>query len=243
MTSQEAKAILSLYRPDTRDAEDPEIIEAMGVARRDPELGRWFNQHQAFQAAMQAKLREIKVPEHLKAALLSQQRIIRPSVWWQRPVWIAAAAAIMLLLTLVPTWRRPTVHNRLRDYQETMVSRVLLQYRMDLETNDMSQLRKYVATKGAPADYELTRGLAKLQLTGGAALSWRTNPISMVCFDRGDKQMVFLFVMKRSALPDPPGEIPKVVRISDYLTASWTRGDKTYVLAGPEEPDFARKYF
>jgi len=23
---------------------------------------------------------------------------------------------------------------------------------------------------------------------------------------------------------------------------SWTRGDNTYVLAGPEEPDFAKKY-
>jgi len=242
MNSHEAKASLLLYRPGTRDADDPEIVEAMDVARRDPELGQWFNQHQEFQSAMQAKLRQVEVPEHLKAALLARPRIIRQPAWWQQPAWIAAAAAIVLLLTLLPNWRRPAVPDRFHNFQETMVSKALLQYRMDLETNDMSQLRQFVAAKGAPADYLVPEGLGKLKLTGGAGLTWRTNPATMVCFERGDKQMVFLFVIKRSAVPDPPPENPKVLRISEYLTVSWTRDDKVYLLAGPEEAGFADKY-
>jgi len=68
---KEAKAILLLYRPGTADAEDPQIAQAMEVARRDPELGRWFTNHRRFQEAMRRKFRQIKVPSRLKIALLA----------------------------------------------------------------------------------------------------------------------------------------------------------------------------
>jgi hypothetical protein len=123
-----------------------------------------------------------------------------------------------------------------------MVSEAQREYSMDLVTNDMRQVRQFMARHDAPADYDLPRGLERLQLTGGGRLTWRSHPVAMVCFDRGDKQMLFLFVMKRSAVKDPPPAAPRVSEVSQMLTVSWTRGDNTYVLAGPEEADFVRKY-
>ena len=73
-------------------------------------------------------------------------------------------------------------------------------------------------------------------------MPFRSNPVTMVCFDRGDKQMLFLFVLKRSALKDPPPETPQLAKVNQLVTASWSRGDNIYVLAGPEEADFAGKY-
>jgi hypothetical protein len=113
---------------------------------------------------------------------------------------------------------------------------------MDWQTGDMRELREKIAAKGGPADYELTKGIAKLKLTGGAVMPWRNNPVTMVCFDRGDKQMLFLFVMKRTAVKDPPPKSPQLAKVNDLLTASWTSGDETYLLAGPQEPEFAQKY-
>jgi hypothetical protein len=106
----------------------------------------------------------------------------------------------------------------------------------------MRQVRQFMARHAAPADYDLPRGLERLQLTGGGRLTWRSHPVAMVCFDRGDKQMLFLFVMKRSALKDPPPDTPRLAKVHQMLTASWTHGDNTYVLAGPEETDFVKKY-
>ena len=71
MTRGNIKEILLLYRPGTADAEDPQIAEAIELSRHDPELGRWFGQHQRFQAAIRAKLRQIEPPKHLKFALLA----------------------------------------------------------------------------------------------------------------------------------------------------------------------------
>ncbi len=245
MNRAQAKEILLLYRPDTRDAEDPQIIEAVELARQDPELARWFEQHQAFQLAMRAKFRQMEVPEHLKVALLAGQKTLQPPIWWRQPAWLAAAAIFVLLLGLAVFWLRPSVPDRFANFRESMVSAAVRVYGMDLETNNMAQLRQFLAKKGAPADYEVTQGLARLELKGGGLLRWRGNPVSMVCFDRGDTKMLFLFVMKRSAVKDPPPVTTSKVelaRVDDYSTANWSRGDDTYVLAGPQEPGFAEKY-
>jgi hypothetical protein len=61
----------------------------------------------------------------------------------------------------------------------------------------------------------------------------------MVCFDRGNKEMVFLFVMRKAALKDPPSPQPTESKVSDLRTASWTQGDKAYLLAGPDDANFA----
>ncbi len=249
MNRDEAKQVLFLYRPGTADAEDPEIVAAMEVARQDPELGRWFNQHAEFQKAMRAKLRHIEVPTHLKGALLAKDKIVRPAVWWSRPAVlpIAAAAALALFLGLAVVWFKTASGNQFANFQERMVSEVQRQYVMEWTTSDMSQLRQSIASRGGQSDYEVPSGLRDLKLTGGGVLRWHTNPVSMVCFDRGGGQMLFLFVMKRQALNNPPSASgkPQLAVVHEWLTASWTKGDNSYVLAGQEEADlrtFARKY-
>jgi uncharacterized membrane protein YbaN (DUF454 family) len=246
VNASEAREVLLLYRPGTADAADPQMAEALELAREDPELGRWFEQHRAFQKAMRTKFQQIEVPAHLKTSLLTQKPAQTTSIplqsWRRSPVWLTAALAVLLLLGLAGVWLRPTGSNRFANYQSRMVGEAQREYRMDLVTNDMQQVRKFMASRGAPADYDLTQGLGHLQLTGGGRLTWRSQPVTMVCFDRGDKQMLFLFVMKRTAVKDPPPETPRLAKVRQMLTASWTHGDNTYVLAGPEEADFVKKY-
>jgi uncharacterized membrane protein YbaN (DUF454 family) len=246
VNSSEAKEILLLYRPGTAELADPQMTEALALARQDPELGRWFEQHRAFQKSMRAGLQQIEVPAHLRTSLLArmqtQPTVVTPSAWWRSPVWLTAAAAVVLLLGLAGVWWKPRPTDRFANYESRMVGEAQREYRMDVVTNDMRQIRQFMATRGAPADYDVTPGLKRLQLTGGGRLTWRNNPVAMVCFDRGDKQMLFLFVMKRSAVKDPPPETPRLAKVNQMLTARWTHGDNTYVLAGPEEADFVKKY-
>jgi hypothetical protein len=67
-----SNALQLQQRDDTGsdDAADPQIAKALELAGRDPELGRWFDQHSSFQKSMRAKFQQIEVPAHLKASLL-----------------------------------------------------------------------------------------------------------------------------------------------------------------------------
>lgn len=243
MTSSEAKAILLLHRPGVPDDPDSRMDEARAVAARDPELAAWFAAHCAFQQALRARLRSAPVPAGLREQLLAAPKVIAPPFWLRTTTWLAAAAAIVLLLAGTALLRSRAVPDQFADFRSRMVRTVLREYRMDILTNDMTQVRQFMAARGAPADYELPPGLAKLSLTGGGRLQWRGHAVSMVCFDRGDREMLYLFVLPRAAAKAQPPEVPQTEQVNRLATVSWSRGDNVYVLAGPAESDFARKYF
>jgi hypothetical protein len=41
---------------------------------------------------------------------------------------------------------------------------------------------------------------------------------------------------------DAPPTSPQVTKVNKLVTVSWSEGDRAYVLAGPEEVDFSKKY-
>jgi hypothetical protein len=246
MNHFEAQKILQLYRPQSDDASDRQIAEALKLARHDLELGNWLEEHNRFQTAMRAKLLEISAPTDLKEKILAQGKIVRPLPFWRNPVSLRIAASIILLFGICTgaflLWNKSRTPDRFADYESRMVRSALREYHMDVVTSDLKQVRELMISRGAPANFSLPKGLAQLQLTGGGVLRWRNNPVSMICFNRGDDQMLFLFVMNRSAVKDPPSEKAELEKISKLATASWSDGDKTYLLAGPEEANFLKKY-
>jgi hypothetical protein len=242
MTPQQAKAILLLYRPNRVEDDDAPMTEALRLAREDAELGAWFEQHRAFQAAMRAKLRQIEPPAGLKSALLAQRRILRPQVWWRQPSWWAAAAVIVALAGLAAFWLQPRTPDAFADFQGRVVRYALREYAMDVRTNDMRAVRDFMASKGAPADYVLPPGLKQTQLAGGGFLRWRSRPVAMVCFNRDQTSMLYLFVLNRAGVKDPPSSSPVTAKISKLLTVSWSDQSRSYLLVGPEEPGFLEKY-
>jgi len=242
MTTPEAKQILLLHRPWLGEPLDAEMAEALALATRDPDLKQWWENHLACQLAVRAKLNTIPVPAHLRSSILAERKVIHVAFWQRAPVWLAAAAALVLLIgvsTLLLQSRSP---DRFADFRSRMVRSALRQYSMDIVTNDMRQVRQFLAGHGAPADYALPAGLARLSLTGGASLKWRGAPVSMVCFDRGDNEMLYLFVMDQTVVKDAPAAAPQVTKVNKFVTVSWSDGRRAYVLAGPEEADFAKKY-
>jgi hypothetical protein len=240
VNSQQAKEILQIYRPGHPREPDPQVEEALEQTRRDPELRLWFEQQSAFHEAMAEKFRQIPVPPHLKEAILAANKVV-PLPWWRSPVWLTAAAVFLLLLAVSSVWFRPGPENRFAGFRSRMVRTAELQYRMDILTNDLQQVRQFLARRGAPADFPLSKELEKLPVTGGRFLRWHNNPVSMVCFDRGDQQMLFLFVVNRAALLDAPPQTADVAKVSKLLTSSWTQGDKAYLLAGPDDSALLRK--
>ena len=240
MTRDEAKRVLLLYR-SRGDLDDAEIRAAVEQAQRDPELQRWFNQHCAAQRRVRDQFAKMPVPRDLKAAILAGHKIVRP-VFWRRPALLAAAASIAVLVGIAALWSRPGAFERFDLYRSRMVSTVWREYRMDISTNNLSAIHAYLAQRGAPTNYVVPLKLEQLSVTGGGRLKWGNQPVAMLCFDRGDQQMLFLFVVSRNTIRGEPGSTPQVHTTGRLQTASWSDHANVYVLAGPPEADFVAKY-
>jgi len=239
----EANQILLLYRFPA-DAQDPQIAEALEVAKADAELSRWFEQHCAMQAALREKFRSIEVPAAFKEQIVSEQ-ISNMKAKARREKLVAVVAIVVIVAAKVAVAvpylsglkkNRPLAPT-LANYESGVLYYARPGYAMDLATNDLAQIQAHLAQATAPADYTLPPVLAQTTATGCAVKDWNGAKVSMICFTTG-RQLpeglpgdLWLFVVDRAAVTDAPDSAtPQVAKIDDITFATWTQNGKLYLL-------------
>lgn len=230
MNRTRAQEILLRHRPGQTPA-DEETREALGLLSSDLELANWYREQEQFHAGFQAALGGIKPPTGLHEEILTRRKVIHPP-WRQRSFIVAAVAAAVLLmagLTFWPGWPREEASFAV--FQSRMVGFATRQYRMDIETTDERAVRAHLQQKGSPASFPLPQELAMLPVKGGASLTWKSRPVSMVCFDWQGKETLYLFVIEQNqveqaSLPGNPDPEP----YKTVGTAAWKSGAMIYLL-------------
>jgi hypothetical protein len=248
VNSQQAREILILFRPGSNDQADPEIAQALLLTKHDLELAQWFEEHCALQQAVRANFRQILVPEGLKEQILSERRVKTSSLFRKR-VLALATILFLLLLGLSNFYLRPRPDTSFASFRHRMAGNVLRMYpKMDLETNDLAQIREYLGEHKGHGDYLLPTGLKNTTGTGCKVLDWRGKNVSMICFNSGTNGKpkvpdLFLFIVDSSAIKGTPNaSSPEFAQISKLLTASWSEGNKTYVLGTLGNEQFLKTY-
>jgi len=255
VNAQQAKEILLVYRPWAADANDPEYAEALALVRQDAELSRWFEEHCAVQRALRDRFRQIAIPAGFKDQIVSEHHARSKVIWWRQPVspLMAAAAVVVVAIGIAVLWLRPPSAPadkvNTATFRSRMEGQILRNYTMTLETNDLQEIRADLVRQQAPADFVLPEKLAQTPLAGCGVLKWQDKQVSMICFltgkplAPGGKSDLFLFVVDRGALPDAPAtSTPEINPGTKLITATWTVGDKTYVLATDGDADLIRQF-
>jgi uncharacterized membrane protein YbaN (DUF454 family) len=246
----EAKNILLLYRHGMANTDDPQIAEALALAKRDPELARWLEKHCARQFVLREKFRQITAPAGLKEQIISEQAAQAKIIFWRKNAMRAAAAAVVALVVLAPFWfRLYPGDDTVAIYQNRMAGVALRGYAMDLETNGVVPIRAYLAQHGAPADFVLPAPLEKIALAGCAIKNWQNTKVSMICFrtgkplPAGEPGDLWLFVVDRASVKNVPvAGPPQFAKVNQLITALWIRGDKLYLLGTEGDEELLRKF-
>lgn len=238
---------LARWRPDLPGAPDPEVAEALRRVAEDPELRAWWDRHQEFLTSTRTVLRALPPPPDLADRILAAHRTPpagRRRLLLPRPVaWLAAAAAIVLGLFLTRVAISPPREEAdFPTFRGRMVRAALREYRMDVVTNDLAAIRLFLSRQAAPAGFQLTPALAALQPVGGGLLGWQGRPVAMVCFQDANLRMHYLFIAPSDAFTrGTPGAV-ELLQVNKLGTASWTRGNLTYVLATTAPPEDLRRF-
>ena len=253
MNINEAKTILLLYRPGTIDAEDPQIAAALALAESESELARWLKEHCARQDALRAKFQHITVPAGLKEQIISEQAVLRRRIYWRHRLALAAATVVVLLGFLAMLWL-PRHHDQpeirtFANYQSQMIGFALSPYGMALATNDMDQIRNFLAHGHAPSDYTLPAPLKETTAIGCTVKYWSGTRITMICFRTGKPLPpdrpgdLWLFVADSAAVQGAPDTTaPQFAQVNQIITATWTQNGRLYLLATEGDESVIRKF-
>jgi hypothetical protein len=256
VNSHEAKELLLLFRPAV-DHDDPEFTEALTLAKSDPELAAWFQHHCAFQNAATSAFDDIPVPDGLKEQILSERKA-HLALSSRRRALVAACSLAVIAIAGFFTFRTLVPPGPPRDYSfnnfhERMMSKIIRYPKMDLYTNDLQAIRQNLAQNGQTnlAFAPFTPSLEQTAGTGCASFDWQQKPVAMVCFNSGKKGAtkspdLFLFIADKSSVTNPPAGTPVIAHahgMKNLISASWSSGNKVYVLGALGDEAFLKQYF
>ena len=242
MNEQEARLILQAYRPGA-GPDDPQVAAALQEAARNPELARWFAEEQAFDRAIAAHLGNVPAPFGLKTRILAQLGPPAAPHRWSWAVKLAGVAALLFLLTQVVSLFRPAIPEaQVSNYAREMVSFIRLGGALDMESQDLGQIKEWLSKKEASPGFVPPR-LAALQPLGCRLLSFGGQRVTLICFKRDNDRLAHLFVVDRAALPQMKSGAPPVFAgVGDWMTASWVENDRVYMIAVQGDRGAVQRY-
>jgi hypothetical protein len=243
MDREEAKLLLSGYRPNGRDAQDPEMRQALELAQHDPALAEWFRREQEWDGVCCEKLCECPAPESLKASIIAGRKLVGGELRWKAPQLLALAAVLLLVVGLAALlYPRLTAPSAVVVEQSTegfdafradMVRMLHAGFDLDVKSADSRELDMWLVEHATP----LAETAAAAQLAGQAmgckSLKWGSHSVSMLCYRIGEGNKVHLFVMnvQPGQVAGIPRENTKVLETVEKLsTAAWQENGKAYLL-------------
>jgi hypothetical protein len=244
MINDEAKFILSAYRPNGCDAGDAQFATALEQARHDPALGAWLARSQAHDTAVAAKLGAITPPPGLREAILAGARASQTGTVtrrrWSLPWTIAAAAAVAVGIAGA-VWQGGR-------------SGMSVEQLADSTLDDMwhaqhgghgapaAELQRWLdspdsklAAAPMPVDFD------KLRQTGCRTLAVSGRQLLEICFSRGGSEF-HVYIMPQAEMPGLPARrTPTVLARAGGGAAVWSDGHYAYSLVSSAGPDAIRR--
>jgi len=232
VNNQEAKFILSAYRPGGEDACGAAFAAALEQVDRDPDLGAWFAEQRELDVATTNAICSIPIPRDLRANILAGAKISRRRLWSKRPVLLAIAASLVLLAVIDGVWTRPTRLDPWQNDALAVVSTFVPGHEpFDHEAADSRELLQWLQTQNAPAVDVMPAALQTLPTLGCKTISSGGKAVSIMCFKMQDGKVVHLVVTDASGLPHLPPSHPTFVKQQDWVTATWLQNGRVCMLA------------
>ena len=243
MDKQEAKLVLQAFRPNDLDATQPAFTEALELAERDPELKKWWEAQQAFDRKVAAKLKEIAIPEDLRATIIAGRKIEQFRPQPQFSFWLAAAAVVAILCAVGTSQMIKALGPQPRS-EYTAAILPLLNHdapALGMTSNNHDQVVAWLESRHAPTG-TLPAPMAGMPTVGCQKYFIHGHTVSLICFALAGGGIAHLFIVNQQALTDPPAkDSPEMGQVDGWSMAAWSDGQMSYMLVTQAGPDALKR--
>jgi hypothetical protein len=232
MTTDEAKFILSAFRPSGSDTGDAAFGEALRFAGDDPMLGKWFAQSRAHDKAVAAKLGQVAPPAGLREAILAGARAggsqRRSGLGWG---WIAGLAAAAAAAIGIFSMRAPARPDTGASALAGFAISDMVNEKHGGRGEPAGALVAELQTKGARMPGADQIDFEKLRDTGCRTINFAGHDVIEVCFAR-DGALFHLYVTRRDGpIGDSVARGPSFIAEAAGAAAVWSDKRFDYAVA------------
>lgn len=246
------KELLSAYRPDTADQNDPLFAQALEQLEHDVELKEWFDEQKDMDAEIRAALLTDDAPETLLEDVLEfgaevkkkNRKIIR----FFQPAQLMAIAACIALVGIF-AFKDSIINNQIIGYhsalskveqKETFRDAMSLWVAdtfivLDHFAEEPAQLVNYLADAGSPVFDAIPANLEQLPTLGCKSFKWKDQAVSLICFHSQEGKIVHLFVLSPSNEPtEAIDQMHQLQFLHDLPSKGWydENSNKQHMLVG-----------
>jgi hypothetical protein len=239
MTSDEAKFILSAFRPDGSDSGNAAFADALKMAGDDPMLASWFARSRAHDAAVAGKLREVAPPSGLREAILAGARVSGP----RRGegigrAWIVGLAAAAVLAIVVVSMKEPVRPGAPAADFAGFAINDMLTAKHGGAGEPTGALVAALQTSGSRMPGAAGIDFERLRETGCRTISFAGRDVIEVCFAR-DGSLFHLYVSRR--VGDAASAGPSFIAQAAGAAAVWSDASYEYALASTAGTEAIRR--
>jgi len=231
MNRDEAKFILTAYRPDGRDAGDPALAEPLRQSSVDPVLAAWFERSRAFDAAVADKLGAVAPPPGLRESILAGVRMSgsarkRRTRLARFVLAVAAAGAIWFGLDHASVSRSVSPPTAFAEFALDD----LIHGHHGGTGEPTGDFQTRLAATSAPLPSEVGMDYGRLQTTGCRTLHFAGRELLEVCFARGGGEF-HLYIAPRTGGPGyGSASAPVLVTEAAGAAAVWSDAHFDYAV-------------
>lgn len=271
MTHEEAKFILQACDPAKGEAEDARLSEALALLENDAALQAWFEQEQIGDRAIRATMATIRPPAGLQEKILASMNeaaaeLDAPAA--EAPtsresgkilpfpaVWLAAAAAVVLVAGSVLWLNRPGPHefspgHRALEWasasQSPELIATLVEHSsrirgLDMVDNDVPALKSYLADHRFPTPGGMRGNLSQMEGYGCLRLTLKDVDLNgqaisevqagLICLQANNRIYHFYTVNFAERIESLTSNgAPVFYEFGDRVAAVWSEGQRMHVL-------------
>jgi hypothetical protein len=244
MTSDEAKFILSAFRPNGSDVSHPAFGEALQAAASDPGLGQWLAHSRSFDEAVAGKVRGVQAPAGLREAILAGSRAsARPRGLGRVLAWSGALAAAASLAFIIATMRSPSRPEGVPASFGSFAISDVANGKHGGTGEPSSALVASLEASGSPMPGSDRIDFDTLERTGCRTLSFDGHDVIEVCFLR-DGTLFHLYVYRNDApAADVAVKGPSFIAQAAGSAAVWSDRRYDYAVATSAGAEVLRRLF
>jgi hypothetical protein len=239
MNAEEANLILLCRRSNGRDDHDAAIREALTLVSGDEGAMERVRREESLDAAIGERLRSVEPPADLLRKILVGRKVNRPKHWWQRPAWLAVAAALAVSAPVaVKYWPGSATGFAaitLSEFRTATTQKLNTGPRIR-PLSTINDVKAHLAEHSLAGYVPVPDNLCHCPggTVGCEIFEWRGREVTLICFNAGKAGTVHLFTVDASALEDTPGGAI-YQPTNGWQTRTWIKDGRLMVLAGSEK--------